>query len=226
MDINDLRAFEADTKKLVSGFEIAWKTNSRSQRVISWLLWVFNPRYLTNYATTFYPRVYFPSKEAYESSPNSSFTILAHERVHLLDSSRNPLWFRVSYLLPQCISLPLLGLAILFASMSLWISLFFVFLAIICLAPWPSFWRVHWEKRGYAMSMAVSYWITGTIPVSLLDRIRERFLGWDYYLMACDKWGIDSWLIQVARSIQDGTILADPVYADVYRFIRDRRISK
>lgn len=105
MDLKTLHAFEDEIRQLVPDFQVKFKSESKLQRFIGLLVKPFNPEYLTRYTSTFYPVVWFSSRESYESHPRTSMTVLAHELVHLLDTKAHPIWFRVSYLFPQCLSL-------------------------------------------------------------------------------------------------------------------------
>lgn len=102
--LEDLRAFEELVRKHYPELRIAFKDESAGQRALGFLLYPFNPYYMTQYTSTFAPVVYFPSRAAYESKPRASFTLLAHEFIHLLDTRDHPVWFRVSYLFPQCLA--------------------------------------------------------------------------------------------------------------------------
>jgi len=108
-DLDTLKAFEDEVRKVVPGLQIGFKDSTRSQKLLGFLMYPFNPQYMTRYMTTFYPTVYFPSKAYYAQQPKTSFTVLAHEMVHLVDTAKQPIWFRLSYALPQLLALvPLL----------------------------------------------------------------------------------------------------------------------
>lgn len=219
MDITTLKEFEVDTQGIVPGFEVKWKNESFTQKLLGWILF-FNPTYMTEYITTFYPLVYFPSKERYEKNPMNSLRILAHERVHLIDSSHQGLWFKTSYLLPQALFVPFILASVGFFIGGLNIvALILLALGLTSLIPWPSPWRVHWEQRGYAMTLATAYWLLGSIPISLKNSVRERFLDWTYFRMSWSPAAIDDWMKEVISSIEGGTILNDESYASVHRFL-------
>jgi hypothetical protein len=227
MDLADLRAFEADTAAVVPGFKLDWKDKSSFQKLLGAIMKPFNPNFMTSYTTTFYPKVWFPTQAGYESDPARSFTTLAHERVHLLDTMASPLGFRLSYIYPQVLAVPLLlaGAALAFF-FGLW-SLIAFGLGLACLAPWPSPGRVRLEQRGYAMSMAVVFWLTGEIPFARKDSIRKQFLSMAYYKMSWDAKGIDAWLAHAEVSIRNGTLAAnDPTYGDVLKFLQGRGKAK
>lgn len=102
--LEDLRAFEELLRSNYPKLRIAFKDESALQRVLGYVMFPFNPGFMTRYVSTFAPVVYFPSKEFYESNPKGSVTLLAHEYVHLLDTERQPFWFRFSYLFPQVLA--------------------------------------------------------------------------------------------------------------------------
>lgn len=104
LDLQLLRSFEDTVRKQVPGFKLGYKDESPLQKAIGFLF-PFNPGYMTSFITTFYPTVYFPSKNSYENSPRSSLSVLAHEMVHLVDTIAHPIWFRLSYALPQILAL-------------------------------------------------------------------------------------------------------------------------
>ena len=225
MDRSDLQAFEDDTKKVVPGFQVAWKSDTWTQRLLGKVLF-FNPTYMTQYISTFYPIVYFPTKADYESNPINSFSVLAHERVHLLDTKRQPMWFRISYLLPQVLTILFLVSAIVTALISWKVALVLLGLAALSIVPWPSPGRTKLEKRGYAMTLAVHYWLNGSIPTELKQDIKGYFVGWPYYRMSWDPADIDVWLTSTEQAIKSGTLIDDLVYGDVLQFLVTRGLLK
>lgn len=225
MDQSDLQAFEENTKRVVPGFQVAWKSDSWSQRLLGKLLF-FNPTYMTGYVSTFYPIVYFPTRAGYEEDPARSFSVLAHERVHLLDTKRQPLWFRISYLLPQVLIAPFLISAIVTAFFSWKAALVSLGLVALAAIPWPSPGRTKLEKRGYAMTLAVYYWLTREIPPKLKQDIKSYFVGWPYYKMSWSPTDIDAWLATTEQAIKSGTLIDDLTYGDVLQFLVNRGLLK
>lgn len=205
MELSTLKDFEADTRTLVPKFSVKWKNDSWVQKLLGALLF-FNPKYMTGYVTTFYPTVYYPSQEDYEKNSADSLIVVAHERVHLLDTARHGPWFKFSYLLPQVLFAPLLLTAIAcFVGHQKWAALISLVLGLVALAPWPSPWRTQWEKRGYAMTLAANYWLFGVIPDQLKQSVRSHFLDWSYYKMSRNPKDIDNWLASVVVDIEGGT---------------------
>lgn len=83
-----------------------------------------------------------------------------------------------------------------------------------------------WEKRGYAMTMAVSYWILGEVPTKLKQSIKSYFVGWPYYKMSWSPSDIDAWIAKIEWDLKTGTLLEDPVYFDVRQFLASRGLLK
>lgn len=219
MTLEQLRRFEALVKHLIPSFQLSWKDESWSQRALGALVRPFNSTYMTGYISTFYPTVYFASKEKYEKNPASSFIGLAHEYVHLEDTRSHPLWFRVSYLLPQLLVLPLFALGVLLAILVGWWSIPCFVLANLCLIPWPAKWRVQWEERGYLMTLATLYWMYGTIPAAARLRVKLNFVGWSYYRMSWSEDQVLDWFAAAEARIYSGELKTAPIYREVYQFL-------
>ncbi|MCA9564544.1 MAG: hypothetical protein KC561_13700, partial [Myxococcales bacterium] len=79
--------------------KVLFKDESRLQRLIGRVLSPFNPRYMSEYTTVMWGRIYFPSRKWYaQRDPRSLYVLLRHEAVHLQDARRFPLLFEMSYL--------------------------------------------------------------------------------------------------------------------------------
>ena len=166
MDVQTLRNFEQQIAPMVPGFRVGFKDETVSQKIIGFFLYPFNPTYMTKFVSTFYPVVYFPSRDSYESAPRSSLTVLAHELVHLLDTKSHPIWFRLSYLFPQALSL--LAFAV-YVSLSGWraypLAILFTGFALGCaLAPksMGGFWALTISGAVAACMLAVlvNHWLS------------------------------------------------------------------
>lgn len=103
--LDDLHKFEATIRELIPGFRVEFKDESKAQEVVAFFARPFNQRYITNFTSTLYPVVWFPSRASYEGSPKDSFTILAHEFVHMMDTKKHGALFRISYLCPQLLGI-------------------------------------------------------------------------------------------------------------------------
>jgi hypothetical protein len=100
MDAETLALFEAVLRQDTPDFQVKFKDESWTHKVIALLLSPFNPLYLTEAITTFGSTVYFPSRAFYLEVPGASLNTLAHEFVHISDSKKDP-FFKLKYLFPQ-----------------------------------------------------------------------------------------------------------------------------
>lgn len=84
----------------IPGFSLRYKDESPSQRLVAALVWPFNRRYLQDYTTVLFGRVYLPSRRWRAAVGEAAiYEILSHEAVHLRDARCFPLVFELSYLL-------------------------------------------------------------------------------------------------------------------------------
>jgi hypothetical protein len=169
MDLGTLDSFEAELRHANPSFEVRFKDESWLQRVLGFLLYPFNPKFLTDYTTTYGSHVYFPSRAYYVKDPERSVTILAHEFVHIYDSERDAL-FRVKYMLPQG----------------------FVLLPLILygLLAWSHAWILAVPLLGYCLGAALvhksraAFWaltIAGLLALAILG---WAYTGWKLLAMA------------------------------------------
>ena len=157
-------------KENIPGFEVREKNKSLWMKFLASVLF-FVPGFMTSFTTTLYPKVYIPSRARWESGSFSSIITLAHEYVHLSDRKRLKLFFNFLYLVPQILTV----FALLFPY-NAWFLLF-----LICLLPIPSPGRAWAEFRGYRMTMAVYYWLTGVEYD--YDHMTRQFISSNYYWM-------------------------------------------
>ena len=166
-------------KTNISGSEIRSKKQSTMMKFLSKLMF-FNKRFMTGYVTTWYPHIYVPKLPWREKNYAPAIATLAHEWVHLHDRQRLGWLFNFLYIMPQCFFI--FGLL---AFWNPWFLLFFLFLL-----PIPSPGRAWAEFRGYRMSIAVYYWISGQ-KVDL-KWIVDQFVSSNYYFM----WPFRGWLMK------------------------------
>ncbi len=103
----DLADLEARLAHELPRFGLRYKDESRLQRLIGAAVRPFNARYLTDYTTVMFGRVWFPSRAWCERQGAAGvYRILRHEAVHLRDARRWPGVFQFSYvfLLPAGLS--------------------------------------------------------------------------------------------------------------------------
>tara|TARA_Y100000310_G_scaffold81973_1_gene78581 strand:- start:132 stop:809 length:678 start_codon:yes stop_codon:yes gene_type:complete len=157
-------------REKIPGFEIIEKSESLWMKILSKILF-FTPDFMERFVTTFYPKVYVPSKVRWEANNFFSIITLTHEYVHLADRKRLNLLFNFLYLSPQV----LVVFALLYP-INLWFLLF-----LLCLLPIPSLGRAWAEFRGYRMSMATYYWLTGERYSA--EFMIHQFISSNYYWM-------------------------------------------
>ena len=163
----------------IQEFEIKSKKDSWYMKTLGYLMF-FNKRFMTAYVTTLYPKVYVPKLPWKENNHVSAIATLAHEWVHLHDRQRMGWFFNFLYIMPQCFFV--FGLL---AFWNPWFLLFFLFLL-----PVPSPGRAWAEFRGYRMTIAVYYWLSGQ-KVDL-KWIVDQFVSSNYYFM----WPFRSYLMK------------------------------
>ena len=178
-------------KDEISGFEIRSKKGSRLMKLLSVVLF-FNKSFLTNYITTIYPRIYVPLLPWNPKRPISRISTLAHEYVHLRDRKRLGWLFNILYLSPQIFALLAFG-----AFWNLW-----WLLALGFLLPLPSPGRAWLEYRGYRMTAAVNWWLTGNrVNTVWLER---QFTGSAYYWMCPFSRFIENRILNAIENIESG----------------------
>lgn len=155
----------------IPNFEIVSKTTSFLMKILSVILF-FNRSFMTSYISVIYPRMYVPKLPWKENDHYSAILVLAHEWVHLSDRKRFGLLFDIGYLFPQCLAF----LSLLAPFLSVW-----WLLCLLFLLPIPSPTRAWLEFRGYSMTMACKWWLTGNeINYYWIER---QFVGQWYYFM-------------------------------------------
>jgi hypothetical protein len=217
-------------KERIPGFEIRYKTDSLLMKVINVIVYLFCPTFMTRFTTTFYPYVYFPSKETVEADYDTYFGVLAHEYVHLYDSNGNwwhRLKFSVRFLAPQIYALPfLLSLLAIGAVWNKWMLLSLAFLLfLLFLIPWRSKGRTEIEFHGYSMSYAVLYWLHGKVDPIYLNFFVGQFTSWNYYRMWPNETEMRQRFYELQRNLArgiTGVATMDQPFVDVHEIIKTR----
>ncbi len=220
LDMSSIDAFVQEAQALCPGFCIRYKDESRFMRCLGLLVSPFNAKFATEYATTIGSVVYLPTRAWAEKKPAETVRLLAHELVHAYDAAARPLWFPLSYLLPQVLS-PVVGLGYLVALLatdSRW-SHALLALALLLLAPWPAPGRAAAEVRGYTMSLAALYWSFGSFPPAARMIIATQF-GAPYYWMSWSKEAVLVDLGDAEARIASGEVLNEPVFAFVHKYLK------
>lgn len=192
--------------------KIRRKEDSILMRMLSYILF-FNKGFMTKYATTIGSTIYLP-KGTNNWDSEQLKSLIAHEYLHILDSKKDKL-YPIKYLFPQILSLLIL-LIIPFS----WYGLLF----LIFLLPWPAYWRMRYEVRGYGMSIAAYYILyNGTEDdpwfSELVDRYNKKFKNSQYYWMW--PFGVNKKLRKILTSVKNGDIWRDEEYSVVKKIILD-----
>jgi hypothetical protein len=154
------------------GLDIKFKDKSLLMRALGKALF-FNPNFMTNYTTVIGKTVYFPSQKNMESRGELAAVTIAHELVHIADAKEAGMaLFTYNYLFPQVIAL--FSLFVIFSS-QLWL------LALLFLLPLPAPLRTYYELRGYAVTDAVYYKLTGKFTD--IDWLVKQFTSPSYFFM-------------------------------------------
>ena len=105
----------------------------------------------------------------------------------------------------------LIGAAVFtYIPLAIWLSGWWTILAVaafVPLIPVSSRLRAKWEYRGYAMGIAIQYWLHGSVPDSFIERRIGTFTGPDYYFMDRNADRVRDTLKDIRASVIDGTIL-------------------
>lgn len=208
---------EDTIRQHIPGFSVKFKDESLSQKILGLLAKPFVPQYMTGFTTTLGKTVYYTSRSRLSRTPESAWNTLSHEFVHLFDGKKHPLRFPLSYVFPQ-----VLGVFAFAALAAIWTSLWALtaLVFLIAAAPWPSRGRTQAELRGYAMDIAISYWLEGELPEWKRDWIRGVFTGWSYYRMCPDGAYIDR---QIDEMLNNLSAFGVPVTEDAqpYHVVHD-----
>lgn len=197
--------------------KVRYKDESRYMKLLGKLMF-WNPRFMSNVATTIGETVWLPSRQWVEEDLLRAWLVLCHELVHVEDyKACKPRWvFPVLYAMPQGLAV----LALLAPVLQQWWPLLFLAL----LAPLPAPWRKSAEMRGYGMSMAAAYWFgKGGIPQAQKQEIAQWFTGPDYYFMWPFKGAVKREVGRWSRMILCNEVFAQgAIYERVHRLIKAR----
>jgi hypothetical protein len=140
----------------------------------------FNKDFMTRYITVIGNTVYVPSKQWVKDKPYAALEVFCHEWVHMKDNRDLGPLFKFLYLTPQIFAL--------LSLFSLWSGNLWWLLCLLYLLPMPSLARSELEMRGYAVSMAVRWWVLEEEPD--YERISKYFTSSAYYWMYPVKSGV------------------------------------
>ena len=241
-----LKAALKFSKREIPGFTIKFKDKSRFMWLTNRYARLFNPTFMTNFHTTVGTTWYVISEEQALRFQRGLVDTLLHEATHMYDRKENGFFkYNGGYLFPQILALlalPLIVLPVILiplmpnrwsawvalvvglilnclgaAALSPWLLLFL--LPLVALAPWPSPGRTKWERRGYAMSAAVEYWMNDRITGRSPKYMSRHFTGWNYYRMCPNEEKVIRFLTEDIDAIKSGEIAQDPWFRQAYKVI-------
>jgi hypothetical protein len=197
------------------GATVKYKEDSLLMKIIGWPLSFINKTFSSTFATTIGKTIYLPSKTMKKRRPRNYSIMLAHELMHVVDH-KNDVMFGVKYLCPQVLGF----LALLAIPFSL-----FNLLWLLCFFPWPAYWRTKSESRGYAVTIAMIYWLDGSQTKS--EWMVKHFTGGNYYYMwpfeDDVKRDLDAIKVRVAN---DDILNLDPLLVELKEIIARERANE
>lgn len=191
--------------------QVKYKDQSTFMKFLGTLLF-FNPSFMTNYITTIGSTVYYPNEADVLGNPINSSIILMHELVHIYDSHRlGRLLFSFLYLTPQILALLCLPLFLVSWKLALPLTLFF-------LLPLPSYFRMHFERRGYFTTLYVMNALNKKYQLNVQledskDYYISQFTSSAYYFMWTFKSSLQAQFEDAINKINSGgRPFEDPVF--------------
>lgn len=102
-----------------------------------------------------------------------------------------------------------------------------ILLGCAVLAPWPAFWRSHYELRGYGMNMALQQWLYGTVAAMRdFNFFVSQFTTLEYYRMSWNPSSIRTALEKFRSQAESGELQKSGPYEVVYQFINSQNMVK
>jgi|SRR5579859_5951539 len=152
------------------------KFKYKKESLIMKLIGLFNPNFMINVVTRYKNTIYLPLH--LKSHPISNLIIILHKLVHLNDHT---FYYNILYFFPQILAILCLPLLLLN-----W-KIFLLFL-IICILPWPAYFRMKYEKRAYLSSLYVLFSLSKKLNFDPHIKIHmnfflQQFNNFYYYFM-------------------------------------------
>lgn len=164
--------------------------------------------------TTVGTTVYFPSQKWVDQNAQTAWMQLAHELVHVGDYRRLGWRFHAAYAMPQLLAVFSL---MTFVFYSWWPALFLLFLL-----PIPAPWRMQFEMRAFAMTLATHFWLNGGgIPQEMKAKIARNFTGPRYYWAWPFKKAVKKRIGRWTKKILCGELLTNPEFQATYGEVHD-----
>lgn len=167
-------------REVVPGFRVVPKDASLLMKILGVILF-FTPDFMKRYTTTIGNTVYMPAWLLAQDNWHTS-AILCHEARHVQQKRRyGAVLYSFLYLFPQS-----LALFALLAILAVWFTNLWLLclLFLLCLAPLPAPWRMHFEIGGYSMNVLMTGWAVD-VPMAqdTIQRAAREFSSSAYYHM-------------------------------------------
>lgn len=218
-DQQTYEALVALIEKRFPDFNIRYKDEEWTSKALGMLSYVFNPNYMTQFITTRYQDVFFPSRKFITDNYRQAWKILAHEYVHMVDRCEGGIGFNIRYASPQMWAILALS-----SLVAIWVGSWGLLglTPLLCVLPLPAPGRRDAELRGYAMSMFVNHVRYGDVRDSTKDWMVDHFTGAAYYFMWPFRQNMHDRLYAVEAKMDDGTIFdwdATGVFKEIHTFL-------
>ena len=178
------------------GYTEVRKRSSVFMWILAVILYPFNQRFMSNYTTTIFGRIYWPDN----TDPAEQWRTLWHECMHRKQAiAVGEPWFSLSYLFPLPLAVLALG-----AFWSPW-----WLLALGFLGPLPAPWRVLWEREAYTVTAVCDSLLGIDITTDYyLNYQVQHHTGWGYYKPS---W----WRSRVVRKVREDITRARNIVSGV-----------
>ena len=199
------------------GMKLIPKEESTISKILAFIVRPFCPDFQTRYVTTLNTTILGP--KSWLENDEAVVRTLAHEYVHVYDWGNLKILFPILYLFPQILALGAFG-----ALGAIWgpIECLHFLWCLLFLTPLPAPFRAHFEFRGYAMSMAMQYWIRGKLDRKNPPKyIVQNFVGSSYFFMWPFKKDCEARLREWIDLIETGEFSKRvPIAADIEKIVK------
>lgn len=139
-------------------------------KILSYLIF-FNNSFLDQDTSLFGSTIYFPKESFIKIRPLSTSVIFMHELVHLNDYIKyGEFVYTLLYFFPASLIIFIIPLFFYYWKIALLLS-------IICLLPFPAYFRMYFEKRAYMASLYALNALSNKLKFNpYLDKQKEYFL--------------------------------------------------
>lgn len=201
--------------KFAPGSSIKIKEDSKLMKIISYLVYFFNPKFLDQYITTIGNTIYFPKRLLENKNPFRFLEIVVHESFHINQYKQYSILFMLGYLFPQSLILFLLPLLLLLGCG------WFTLLSLLVLLPFPAYFRFKWELEAYRTSILFGRKIfkfdertMDLIKAQIVSQLSGKF----YYFC----WPFKKHIYKLLND--ERAVLENPKYLSIYEHFKQTKV--